>query len=388
VRRYKSQKLRKVALLIETTRSYGRNVLRGVGDYARVHGKWLFYLPMDESLRSVPSREQWDGDGIIAQPHQNQALVKALAEYGKPVVSLSGPPGAGGLPSVLSNNTAVAELALKHFRDRGLKRFAYCAVPGEKGGWPNTGAAFQKAVEAAGFECKVHVRGLQTADRIMSMEELAGFLRTLEPPVGVLAANDLRAREVLDAARSVDIAVPEQLAVLGISDDELICELAGPPLSSVTHNARRIGFEAAQMLDKLMSGETGVQDVVVEPLGVSARQSTDLLAIEDQEVAAAMRFIRENACQGIQVDDVLEHVAISRRGLEKRFMKVVGRAPHEEIRRVQIEGVKTLLVTTDFKLERIAEAAGFSSAQYLASLFHRMTSMTPGAWRAAARSTS
>jgi LacI family transcriptional regulator len=388
VRKYKSQKLRKVALLIETTRSYGRNMLRGIGDYARVHGKWLFYLPMDELLKQVPAREQWDGDGIIAQPHQNARLVKDLAECGKPVVSLSGPPGAGGLPSVLSNNKSVAELAVKHFRERGLKRFAYCAVPGEKGGWPNTGEAFREAVQAAGFECKMHTRGLETVDRIMHMEELASFLRTLVPPVGVLAANDLRAREVLDAARSVDIAVPEQLAVLGISDDELICELAGPPLSSVTHNARRIGYEAAAMLDKLMSGQTKVDDVVVEPLGVTSRQSTDLLAIEDSEVATAMRFIRENACLGIQVDDVLEHVAISRRGLEKRFVKLVGRAPHEEIRRVQIEGVKTLLVTTDYKLERIAEAAGFSSAQYLASLFHRMTSMTPGAWRAAARSTS
>jgi LacI family transcriptional regulator len=126
-------------------------------------------------------------------------------------------------------------------------------------------------------------------------------------------------------------------------------------------------------------------DIVVDPLGVKARQSTDLLAIEDTEVAKAVRFIRENACVGIRVDDVLDQVALSRRALEKRFRKAVGRPPHVEIRRVQLERVKELLVTTDYKLERIAEITGFSTAQYLAGLFHRIMKMTPGAWRQAGR---
>jgi len=161
--------------------------------------------------------------------------------------------------------------------------------------------------------------------------------------------------------------------------------MANPPLSSVMHNARRIGYEAAAMLDRLMAGKKVYADVVVDPLGVKTRQSTDLLAIEDPEIAKAVRYIRENACSGIRVEDVLDQVALSRRAFEKRFRAAVGRPPHMEIRRVQLERVKQLLVTTDYKLERIAEITGFSTAQYLAGLFHRVVKMTPGAWRQAGR---
>ena len=179
--------------------------------------------------------------------------------------------------------------------------------------------------------------------------------------------------------------MPEEIAVLGVNDDELICEMANPALSSVTHNARRIGYEAAAMLHRLMQGKKVLADIEVDPLGVTARQSTDLLAIEDPEVAIAVRFIREHACEAIRVDDVLDQVALSRRALEKRFRQALGRPPHVEIRRVQLERVKELLVGSDYKLEKIAEMTGFSTAQYLAGLFHRVVKMTPGAWRAAGR---
>jgi LacI family transcriptional regulator len=179
--------------------------------------------------------------------------------------------------------------------------------------------------------------------------------------------------------------VPEEIAVLGVNDDELICEMANPPLSSVVHNARRIGYEAAGMLHRLMVGKRVVADIVIDPLGVKTRQSTDLLAIEDPEVAKAVRFIREHACDRICVEDMLNQVALSRRAMEKRFRDAVGRPPHMEIRRAQLERVKELLVGSDYKLEKIAEITGFSSAQYLAGLFRRMMHMTPGAWRQAGR---
>jgi LacI family transcriptional regulator len=204
--------------------------------------------------------------------------------------------------------------------------------------------------------------------------------------VGLLASNDNRAREVLDACRAAGIFVPEEIAVLGVNDDELICELANPPLSSVIHNARKIGYEAAAMLDRLMAGKKITGDIVIDPLGVHARKSTDLLAIEDAEVAKAVRYIREHACEGIRVDNVLEDMAMSRRSFEKRFRLAMGRPPHVEIRRVQLERVRQLLVESDFKLQKIADETGFSSAQYLAGLFHRTMGKTPGAWRQAGRS--
>jgi len=376
-----------VALLIETTRSYGRNVMRGIGDYARIHGPWLFHLPSEVPVRGIPLKDEWDGDGIIAQPRQDKAFLKQLAESGKAVVSLSGPPGSGGLHAVRANQEAVAELAIAHFRDRGFTRFAYCGVPNELL-WPPTGEIFKRWADKAGYPCNVYQSGFEHDSRTLRLNHMAQWLRGLEKPVGMLAAHDLRAREVLDACRLAGVHVPEEVAVLGVNDDELICEMANPPLSSVIHNARRIGYEAAAMLDRLMAHKKIVADIVVDPIGVQTRQSTDLLAIEDPEVASAVRFIREHACEGIRVDDVLDQVPLSRRALEKRFHKAVGRPPHMEIRRAQLERVKQLLVTSDYKLERIAELTGFSSAQYLAGLFHRVMKMTPGAWRQAGRAGS
>jgi LacI family transcriptional regulator len=378
------RRLPKVALLIETTRSYGRNVLRGIGDYAHVRGTWLFHLPTEMPLRGVPSKDEWEGDGIIAQPRQDPVFLKQLAECGVPVVSLSGPPGTGGFPAVRANQDSVAELAMNHFRDRGFVRFAYCGSPAELL-WPPTGELFRRLAESQGFPCDVYRPAFEKAERTLRLTQLAQWLKTLSKPIALLARDDLRAREVLDACRLASLHVPEEIAVLGVNDDELICEMANPPLSSVIHNARRVGYEAAAMLDRLMIGKKVVADIVVEPLGVKTRQSTDLLAIEDPEVATAVRYIREHACDGIRVDDVLDQVALSRRALEKRFRKAVGRPPHMEIRRAQLERVKELLVGGDYKLEKIAEITGFSSAQYLAGLFHRVMKMTPGAWRAAGR---
>lgn len=373
-----------VALLVETTRSYGRNVLRGIGDYARVHGPWLFHIPTDMPVHAVPSKDEWNGDGIIAQPRQDIQFLQQLTTCGIPVVSLSGPPGTGGLPAVRANQEAVAELALNHFRERGFTRFAYCGVPGERA-WPPTGALFRRMAESAGYACEVYQPSYEEEARTLRLSHMSKWLKPLRKPVALLAANDLRAREVLDACRLARMHVPEEIAVLGVNDDELICEMANPPLSSVVHNARRIGYEAAAMLHRLMVGKRVVADIVVDPLSVKTRQSTDLLAIEDPEVAKAVRFIREHACERICVEDMLDQVALSRRAMEKRFREAVGRPPHMEIRRAQLERVKELLVGSDYKLERIAEITGFSSAQYLAGLFRRMMHMTPGAWRAAGR---
>ncbi|GIW76557.1 MAG: XylR family transcriptional regulator [Phycisphaerae bacterium] len=383
--RLAKRKLLNVALLIETTRAYGREVLRGIGQYARVHGPWLFYLPDRPVIDSIPTLEEWNGDGIIVQPHQNERFVKELASCGKPVVSLSGPPGAGGLPTVIANQSAVVEQAITHFRERGFTRFAYCGSSSERI-WPPTGELFRKAAESQGQPCELYLPGYNPELRTLRLAHIGSWLKSLRKPTALLAYNDLRAREVLDACQLVGVRVPEEIAVLGVSNDDLICDLSNPPLSSVIHNARRIGYEAAAMLERILRHEKGPTLVEVEPLGVKTRQSTDLLAIEDPEIATALRFIRENACSGIRVEDILEEVAMSRRALEIRFREAVGRAPHTEIRRVQLERVKELLATTDYKLERISEMAGFSTAQYLAGLFHRVTGMTPGEYRRRARS--
>ena len=369
-----------IALLVEPVRTYGRQILRGVSDYAKVHGPWLFHLPTDR-YDEIPDPREWEGDGIIAQPHQNKKFIEKLKARGVPVVSLSGPPGNGYCPTVLANQNGVVDQAISHFRERGFTRFGYCG-DADVTPWSRTGAVYIEKLAALGFECHAYDPAHESKERNQRLTQLARWLRSLPKPLALLAKSDSQAREVLDACRIECLQVPDEVAVLGVNNDDLICELANPPLSSVIHNARRIGYEAAAMLDKLLNNQPIEQmDLMVDPMGVKARQSTDLLAIDDVEVAKAVRYIRENAGHGIRVQDVLGQVAVSRRALEMRFRHVVGRPPHEEIRRVQLERVKELLVTTDYKLERVAELCGFSTAQYLAGLFHRETGMTPGTFR-------
>ncbi|MGB7158859.1 MAG: DNA-binding transcriptional regulator [Tepidisphaeraceae bacterium] len=380
------RRLPNIAVLVEPSRSYGRNILRGIADYARLHGPWIVHFSVDAPVRTVPPKAEWDGDGIIAQPHQNQDLIRQLAESGLPVVTLSGPPGIGGFPAVRPNQEAVPQLGLDHFRQRGFTRFAYVGSPSERA-WPRTGELFKRLAEEAGFTCESYEAAYDSAlHSPHKLAPLAEWLKSLKKPIALLAGNDARARETLDAARLAGLHVPEEIAVLGVNDDELICELANPPLSSIMHNARRVGHEAAAMLDRLMDGQKVTKDVVIDPVGVKSRQSTDLLAIEDPEIATAVRFIRENACAGIRVDDILDQIPLSRRAMETRFRHAVGRPPHMEIRRVQLERVKELLVNSDYKLEKIADMTGFSSAQYLAGLFHRVVGLTPGNWRTNGRS--
>ena len=210
--------------------------------------------------------------------------------------------------------------------------------------------------------------------------------RRLPKPAGVFAAYDIKGRQLLDACRDAGVAVPEEIAVVGVDNDELLCGLATPPLSSVIPNTRRTGYEAARLLDRMLQGEeVPPEGHFIPPLGVHARQSTDILAVEDREIAAAMRFIREQACDGITVEDVLRAVPLSRRVLERRFRAVVGRTPHEEILRLRLDRVKQLLAETDLSLERISTLAGFAHPEYMSVAFKREIGVTPGCHRAQIR---
>jgi LacI family transcriptional regulator len=214
-------------------------------------------------------------------------------------------------------------------------------------------------------------------------QEIARWLRSLPRPVGVMACYDLRGRQVLDACRRVGLAVPDEVAVVGVDNDELLCSLADPPLSSVQPDARRTGYEAAALLERLMAGAERPrgQAVLVEPLGVVTRRSTDVLAVEDADVSAALRFVRDHACGGIGVKDVLAAVPLSRRVLEARFRKLLGRSPHAEIARVQFDRVRHLLRETRLPLDEVARRAGFRNGEYLSTAFRRQFGVPPSAYR-------
>ncbi len=380
---------RHVALLIETSNDYARGLLYGIRAYIREHGSWSLYLGEHGRGDRPPTwLAKWKGDGIIARI-ENRAIAKAVVASGLPVVDVSAARIVPEIPFIETYDTAIAKLAAEHLFERGFRHFAYCGDP--RFNWSKwRGEEFTKIVRAAGHICHVYqtAREPKGRDAVWDRDErsIAKWIAKLPRPVGIMACYDIRGRQVLDACRRLNVHVPDEVAVIGVDDDELLCELADPPLSSVAPDTHRTGYAAAQMLDAMMSGRKAGRNVtLIEPIGVVARRSTDVLAIEDRDVSAAVRFIRQHACEGIGVEDVLSGTTLSRRVLESRFRKLIGRTPHEEISRVQLDRVKELLRETDLPLARIAQRCGFKHSEYLSAVFRKKLGVTTSAYRAGAR---
>lgn len=293
--------------------------------------------------------------------------------------------GDSDLPQVRSDDDAIGRMAAEHLIERGFQRFGFCGFTGEA--WSHRREeAFQSTVRSrAGADCAQYNSVWQGPNAHPWEEELAcimQWLSELTPPVALMACNDIRGQQVINACSLIGLAVPEQVAVIGADNDDLLCRVCSPPLSSVIPNAETVGFRAAEMLADLMDGNApAASSQLIPPLGVATRQSTDVVAIEDRDIATALRFIREHACRGISVDEVVAHSDISRSTLERQIRKHLGRTPQEEIRRVQIKRARELLLATDLPVEKIAELCGFEHSEYLHVVFKRISGITPGQFR-------
>jgi len=377
-------RLRTVALLVETSNDYARGLLRGVVAYIRKHRPWTTYLAEHGRGDEPPEwLSEWRGDGILARI-ENQRIADAVVASGRPAVDLSAANLIGSIPWVETDDTKIARAAFGHLRERGLRQFAFYSD--QRFNWSKWRAAeFSRLCADAGCPCEILDASAEPGSArswTRQLRRTVAWVKWLAKPVGIMACYDILGRHVLEACRVGGVAVPDQAAVVGVDDDELLCELSDPPLSSVAPDTYRTGYEAAELLDRLMSGEHfEPRAYLVPPLGVVVRKSSDMLAIDDESVSEAVRFIREHACSGIGVNDVLEDVPMSRRVLEARFKKLVGRSPHEEIERVRLDRVQELLRLTDLTLEGIAEKTGFQHAEYLSALFKKRVGVPPSVYR-------
>ncbi len=281
------------------------------------------------------------------------------------------------------------ERAIEHLAGRGLSHFAYCGFSGANYSERRL-ADFRELLGSetalSVFESpppQINSDTVRLESVGLSQESaLASWLQELPRPVGVFACNDIRAQQVLNACRSHGIAVPDDVAVLGVDNDEILCNLSYPSLSSVQPDARGIGYQAAALLEKMMQGEpASTTKIFVPPCGVVARASTDGLGIADRHIATAVRFIRDHACQGLDIPEVLAQVPLSRSTLERRFQRYLGRSPKEEIIRVRLNRVKQLLAQTDYTLAAIARRTGFHSVEHLSALFAQKVGQPPGHYR-------
>ncbi|GAB5562441.1 MAG: DNA-binding transcriptional regulator [Synoicihabitans sp.] len=372
---------RQVALIVETSNAYARNLLQGIVHYGREHAPWSLFLVEQSRGQSAPEWvANWQGDGIIARI-ENQQVADAVLASGLPAVDLSAGRFAPSLPFIETDDQQIARLAFDHLAERGFTHFAFCGD--ERFNWSRErGKAFKKLVRGRRGVMHPLPADLQDEDVSRQISLLEKWVTALPKPIGVFACYDIRGQQLLDACRNCSIAVPEEVAVIGVDDDDLLCQLAYPPLSSVQPNARLTGYEAAALLAEMMDGESreGVEKRI-PPIDVTARQSTDILAIDDGLVVRAMRYIREHACDPITVRDLLGVVSVSRRILEQRFERAVGHSPHAEIVATRINRVKQLLLETDLSLETIAARTGFEHPEYLTVMFKREVGEPPGRFR-------
>jgi LacI family transcriptional regulator len=378
--------VRRVAMLVSTGSGYGRGIIRGVSLYVRPVKPWVFHIgpPQVDVVRWL---RDWQPDGIIGQLGDVE-VVRALRQLDRPLVSVSSSVVDPEVPVVRLDNYAAGAMAAKHLMERGFRNFGYCGDV-NRGHSPDRQRGFCDVMAEAGHDCaEYHYQSNTTSGELsgwtwsVADEGLREWLRALPKPAGVLAAQDYLGLILSEVCRQADVRVPEEVALIGVDNDELACELSYPPLSSVRSPTDRIGFEAARLLDRLMEGERApAEAVLIQPGGVVARQSSDVMATEDPSLVAAIQFIRQHADQPIGVDDVLEAIPISRRALEMRFKSLLGRSPLAEIRRVHVEQAKRMLAETDLTLPSVARASGFNSPERLSVVFTQMTGMTPGTYR-------
>lgn len=377
---------RKVVLLINPSREYTRGLLDGIAKYARLRGSWTFYRPLEYREPRFRQRlplvlEALHPDGILMRepPHADE-----ITKMGVPVLSFPyTQEKIPGIANVVTDHIAVGRMAAEHLLERGFRRFAYCGF--DDWWWSRRRKeGFSQTVRQA--DLPVHAYRLPQAKskRTWSKEILiiADWLQKLPKPIGLMASNDDRAELVVEACKTAGLSVPDEVAVVGVDNDRTICDLSSPPLSSVALNIRKAGYDAAALLDRMMAAGTGATETIcIQPTHVVTRLSTDVLAVDDPNVAAAVRYIRRHARTSVGVDAIAVESGASRRVLERRFQRVLGHTIHDEIRRVRVELVTAMLTETQMSVSEIAHELGFPDVAHLSRYFRKATGLSPLQYR-------
>lgn len=386
---------RRVLLMLGCSRASERGMLRGVVRYCRFHSPWILYRE-PPFYRKPPYHEQpktartWTRlreqafDGVITFA-ANAAQLHALLPPGLPAVIL---PIEEKIPDrccIVERTSSVGRMGAEHFLDRGFTRFAFCGY--DHMFWSRIRQnGFVQRVRRAGFAVRLYEppRPLNRLTWEAEQTAMAGWLRSLPKPVGLMVCNDDRAQQVAEAVKTSGVRVPDEVAVLGVDDDDMICELTHPPLSSIAMNFEEAGYQAAVQLDRQMAGKSARREIRLQPTHVHTRQSTDVLAVGDPIVARALRFIRTQAACVVSVEDVVEATSTSRRLLERHFKEVVGTTVYQEIQRTHIERACRMLAETNWPLAQIARRCGFSNPVHFSVAFKRQMRLTPQQHRRAA----
>ena len=369
---------KRVALLIETSKAFGRGVLQGIGRWQREHEPWRVYADERGFNEAVPRdliAAEWDG--VITRLQRSQMPPQWL-DGSLPVVSLRWEEADVPSPGIHSDEKAIAHTAADHLLEQGFSQLAFCGVATRWSRLREEAFADHAATRGASVHVFDRPRSSRTGMRPDDVPAIARWIESLPRPVGIMAAYDVRALEVLDAVRSLGLSCPDDVAVIGVDNDDVLCDLATPTLSSVAQNLECIGYEAARALATKMDGrQTVAESVFVPPVGVAVRRSTDMLAVDDPDVRRALRLIRAKACDGLSADEVANATDLSRRSLDRQFAKFLGRSIHDEIVRTKLIAARRLLAESDLKLAAIAARCDFSHAAQFCNVFKKAFGITP-----------
>ena len=375
---------RLVLLALTADEGYRRTVLEGIAEFGEQGVDWEFFV--DRPGIPPPAKLRLRFDGLIADPASWYLLTKAGGVPKVPAVTVTGDPVPDGPPAVIADNETVGRLGAEHLIDAGLKHLAFIHIPRMRYSdlrW----AGFHDVAERRRVTCAFYEPTTPPPTFGEPDLQLQKWLRDLPKPIGIMAAHDQRAEELMHACHAVGLRIPEDVAVLGVNNEFPTCRLTLPPLSSVDHAIRAMGYQAAALLQRMMDGQSPPKSnrLVVSPNGVVTRRSTDLLAVADPDIAHALRFIRDNAGRPIKVRDVLAEVPASRRTLEIGFRAAIGRTIQGEITRVRIGRAKHLLANSDASMLAVTKACGLRYASQFSYIFCRECGMSPSAFRRAHR---
>ncbi len=371
---------KRVALIVETSLASGREILRGIARYAHEIDRWHLFHAARGLQEAVPGwLRGWDGDGVIARVHSEE-LVGALRDVEAPVVDVLGQVPRCGFPLVHVDDERIAFEAARHLRDRDFRSFAFFGIEGEN--WSERRReGFRQACGRRTAILETPRGEAEASEK--SVAQLRAWLRELPKPVGVMVASDQRGLLLLEACRSEGIAVPEQVAVVGVDNDVTLCDISSPPLTSIRAGHFRVGYEAARLLDGLMtdSVKEPKQPVFVPPTGVVIRGSSDTLAIDDPAVALGVRFLREHLSEPVTNDLVARAAGISRTLFQQRFREAMGKTVREYLTEQRLRRAKGLIENSDLTLADIAQRCGFKHQEYLGDVFRKHFGITPGRLR-------
>jgi LacI family transcriptional regulator len=392
--------MRKIALCMELSDFYEHGIARGLVRFAKSKPDWRLY-GYGWMFRSLADIGRWEGDGIIARVEDAQSADR-LSKLGLPIVDVAGAYSRPHFRSVTNDDFLTGYQAALHLLGCGFTRFAFLGVAqarwselrregfekclAQRGTDPAPLPVFERSLAwwEVGIGAKSANAGAEGDAAFGDLESLSAFLSGLKAPTALFACNDTTGLRATELAGRLGLAVPSSLAILGVDNEDILCELAAPSLSSIMLDCEGIGFRAAAALDAILERGGGPPEgsrIAVPPKEVVERESTRIFACADELVAKAVTYIRAHAHEGIDVSDILEVVSASRRSLETRFRTEMGRSLHEEILRAKLIRAKSLLRETDRTVETVAEESGFGSLGRFHEAFKRIEGTAPGEWR-------